>query len=129
MAAAVIQPRVFRLDMQGLELEVEGREGHPGHEKAAGGEKAAAEQMMQRIEKVERMLAERLEAQQRSVEKGVRGMAEDMQQALGERFQEVRRAMEETRERLEDSRRRMAEMEERMSRMEKAVQGQKPHGK
>lgn len=119
VAAAVIQPRMLRLDVQGLE-------GKPGHEKAA------AEQMMQRVEmmeKVERMLAERLEAQQRGVEKGVRGMAEDMQRALGERFQEVRRAMEETRERLDDTRRRLAEMEERMSRMEKAVQGQKPHGK
>jgi hypothetical protein len=79
-------------------------------------------------EQYERMLAERFEAHSQKAGQGIRGVAEGMERAVGERFEEVRRVLEETRRavgeeraRAEDTKRRLAAFEERLERIEQAL--------
>lgn len=77
------------------------------------------------------MLTERFEAHSQKAGQGIRGVAEGMERAVGERFEEVRRVLEETRRavgeeraRAEDTKRRLAAFEERLERIEQAVRSQ-----
>ena len=114
---AAVAPQVFRFEARTLKAS-DKPEDH--------GDPAAHVRDLK--EQLERMLTERFEAHSQKAGQGIRGVAEGMERAVGERFEEVRRVLEETRravgeqrERAEDTKRRLAAFEERLERIEQAL--------
>lgn len=114
---AAVAPQVFRIEARTLKAS-DKPEDHG----------APAAHVRELKEQLERMLTERFEAHSQKAGQGIRGVAEGMERAVGERFEEVRRVLEETRravgeqrERAEDTKRRLAAFEERLERIEQAL--------